>query len=533
VRPRLRFLVAGAVLCALAGAARAADEAAVLRLRAEQLAGEDRCEEALERARRARELAPDDARAALVEGRCALRLKRYPEAVAPLEDARRLAPGSAGIAIDLAQVHYHRGDFAAAETELARAEQEMPDDARVSLYRGLLLLQQAEDADAAASLERAGRLSQDIDPLASYYAGLAWERARERERAEQALRRVEEQAPGSAWAQQASLALERLGEPYRRHWWADFVAGAAYDDNAVLRGSHVVLPPEISNQREGVAFWSVEGGYELLRNPDWSVGAIAGYEGNAYFDLNQFNLQYPSIAAWVDRRVDDASFVRLQPFFGYAWRDADPYLGAVGGNLAYYRFGEVVYDDYLFAVPDDPLVLFAASKASNPDDKALYLAGNERLKRLRDRDGVQYRVGYEHSISLRRGTEVRAGADYYHYESQGDEYIHEHVGVWLGVRQDLFWKLDLDLLAGYAYEPYRKPSTFEDPLAKALNPAEVNTGPRRRDNAWRVSALLERPIRSWLKASLVWRFHDNNSSADVFDYDRHVVGGFLTAAFGG
>ena len=90
VPPRLRSLVACAVLCALAGAVRAADEGAVLRLRAEQLAAEDRCEEALERARRARELLPDDARVALVEGRCALRMNRYSEVIAPLEDARRL-----------------------------------------------------------------------------------------------------------------------------------------------------------------------------------------------------------------------------------------------------------------------------------------------------------------------------------------------------------------------------------------------------------------------------------------------------------
>ncbi|HEY5658929.1 MAG TPA: tetratricopeptide repeat protein [Myxococcota bacterium] len=540
MKPRLASIAVCAALCALAGAALAADEAEVLRLRAEQLAVEDRCEEALSRVRRARELAPEDGRAALVEGRCALRLNRYEEAVVALEDARRLAPDTAGLAIDLAQAHYHRGDFAAAETELARAEQEMPDDPRVSLYRGLLLLEQANDAEAANSLERAGRLKQDIDPLASYYAGLAWERASERERAQEALRRVEQEAPGSAWAQQASLALERLDLPYRRHWWTDFVAGAAYDDNAVLRGNDVVLPAEISNARDGVAFWMVEGGYELLRNPDWSVGAIASYEGNAYFDLNQFNLHSPGIAAWVDRRIDDVSFVRLQPFFGYAWRDADPYVAAVGGDLAYYRryessagrlFGQVVYDDYLYDIPDDATVLQLAALSSEPF-KSLYLAGNERLKRQRDRDGMRYGLGYEHSLSLTGSTSVRAGTDYYHYESQGDEYIHEHVSVWLGVRQDLPWRFDLDVLAGYAYEPYRKPSTYVKPGAKALVPALVNTGPRRRDNIWRVSVLLERPIQRWLKASLTWRFQDNNSNAEVFDYHRHIVGGYLTVTFG-
>jgi Flp pilus assembly protein TadD len=67
-------LLAAAVLAAAALPALAADEAPVLRQRAEQLAASGRCEEALPRARRARELAPQDARAALVEGRCLLRL---------------------------------------------------------------------------------------------------------------------------------------------------------------------------------------------------------------------------------------------------------------------------------------------------------------------------------------------------------------------------------------------------------------------------------------------------------------------------
>ena len=61
----------------------------------------------------------------------------------------------------------------------------------------------------------------------------------------------------------------------------------------------------------------------------------------------------------------------------------------------------------------------------------------------------------------------------------------------------------------------------------------MGTGPKRRDSIWRVSVLLERPILSWLKASLSWRYQDNNSNTDVFEYDRHIAGGFLTATFGG
>jgi len=100
---------------------RAADEAQVLRLKAEQLAAEDRCDEALGVARRARALDASDARAALLEGQCAIRLRRYAESVEPLEAARRLEPGLAEATLYLGVAHFHQGELDAAEREVAEA----------------------------------------------------------------------------------------------------------------------------------------------------------------------------------------------------------------------------------------------------------------------------------------------------------------------------------------------------------------------------------------------------------------------------
>ena len=133
----------------LAGApALAADEAGVLRLSAEQLAAQDRCEEALPRARRARDLAPEDAAAALVEGRCALRLNLYDRAAEALEIAQRLDASIAGLHADLAVAYFHAGRKRDAGRALDAAEAESPGDARVPLYRGLLLLDASENEAA-------------------------------------------------------------------------------------------------------------------------------------------------------------------------------------------------------------------------------------------------------------------------------------------------------------------------------------------------------------------------------------------------
>src|SRR2546426_414258 len=130
VSTRTRSLLAALAVGLAALPARAADEAPVLRQRAEQLAAGDRCEEALPRARRARELDPRDPRAALVEGRCLLRLGQYRQALAPLEAARELDPKLPGASADLAQCHYHLDEIDTANAELDRAERENPNDAR-------------------------------------------------------------------------------------------------------------------------------------------------------------------------------------------------------------------------------------------------------------------------------------------------------------------------------------------------------------------------------------------------------------------
>src|SRR5262249_22781686 len=121
-------LLAALAVALTALPALAADEALVLRQRAEQLAAADHCDEALPRAQRARELDPRDPRAALVEGRCLVRLGKYREALAPLGAARELDPKLPGVSADLAQAHYHLDEIDAASAELDRAERENPND---------------------------------------------------------------------------------------------------------------------------------------------------------------------------------------------------------------------------------------------------------------------------------------------------------------------------------------------------------------------------------------------------------------------
>ena len=47
-----------------------------------------------------------------------------------------------------------------------------------------------------------------------------------------------------------------------------------------------------------------------------------------------------------------------------------------------------------------------------------------------------------------------------------------------------------------------------------------------------LDAALERRITEHLKVSARYRHENNGSNVGVFDYDRNIVGGFLTLEFG-
>jgi tetratricopeptide (TPR) repeat protein len=514
----LRLTVVALAVWFLALEVRAADEGQVLRMRAEQLAAAGECEEAIAKARAAREVAPADAKAPLIEGRCALNLRRYDEAVAALEAAREIDPRYEGLSVDLAAAYYHTGDLDAARSALARAEQENPDEPRVSLYRGLLLMEESEDAAAAASFERASRLDPAMDPLASYYAGLAWERAQDREQAREALERVRERSASSPWAEEAAIALDRLEERESHdtpRWWGVLNIGGEWDSNAVLRGDGIDLPQNISDEDDGRGIWSAEAGVEAFRTEDWAGGAIAGFHGNAYLDLDEFDLQYPSASLWIDRRLDERSFLRFQPYGGYAWVDNSEYLAQGGATLAYHRsfedlgsgrlFSQLTYRDYLFRT-------------------GLLPTGTQLFDDELDRDGWDFLAGYDHAYGIGPDTAVRGGIVYGFYEAEGSEYSHQSFGVNAGLRQGLPFEVILDLEAGYTYQPYRRASVFN------FNAPQM--GSDRRDQLFATRVALERRLLSWLSVTGHWRYHNNESNTRVYDYDRHILGGYFTLSYG-
>lgn len=500
-------------LLLLAAGAYAADESSVLRIRASQLASQGRCDEALLRLDRARALETDDARSALLTGQCLVEGRHYGEALPYLHEANRLDPNSGEVALLLGMTAYQIGEIETANRALARAEDLLPESAEVALHRGLVLLAQSRADEASERFERASRISPNaVEPMASYYAGLAHRHAGRNEEAEVALRRVSELAPGSEWAVQAQAALDSpASRSYSLRRWLVLQAGVDYDSNVALIADGIPVPPSIADRSDGRGVWSLQSGTELFRNEKWGGGVLGDYFGAAYFQETEFDQQYIGGGVWVDRKLGDRSLLRVQPLMGFSWFDSDEFLrfygvraellqswGDPGDGTFYARYS---YDDFRYDIP----------------------GSSSALRNARNRDGHSLLAGYDHSLPLGQATLLEGGPFGRYYASKGTEYDFWGLGLWLAVRRELPFEFAAEIKGSYAYDSYSKPSTFLQPGEKVK---------ARRDRIGTVSVELERPLTEWLTVTAHWRYFNDHSNTQVYDYDRQIVGAFFTVALG-
>ena len=540
-------LLVGAALVVWLTAPPAAAASAV-RERGLQLAREGRCTAALPELEQARSQDPGDAEASLASGQCLIRLQRYGEAADAIEAARAVDADLAGVDVSLAIARYHQERPDEARVALARAEARDPDRANLQLYRGLLLLDEADAEGGVAALERARQLDRGYaEPVSSFYSGLALEGS-DRQRARQALSRVVAEWPDTAWAKEAERALDRL-DASGPQWWVEGSLGVEYDSNVVLKGSGVDLPDEISDEDDWRGVFTASTGSTLYRDELWTLGLMGSYYGTRQDKTREFDTHYPTVSMWLDRVLGDKTVARARYEYGFAWVDDNQYLsehlfegslfrgfgdwGQTAFNLRYAR-ADFLFDT--FDVPDGSGVPGGPCSSTTTCGPPGLNEANER-----NRDGWEIRPGLLHTIPIPdesfpealgiSGASARGGYAYSWYAARGREYAYQEHAFVLGAGANLPAELRFDAEIGFAYRPYRDPSTFPDDTPTDGTEYYL-PGSKKREREWNVAASLERALGEHLSLLLAWRYDDNDSTAAVFDYDRHVVGLHLKGHIG-
>lgn len=513
-----------------------------------QLVYEGRCDEALPEISALRRQ-QDSAPIALIEGQCRIRARDYTGALDALDAAARLDPELADVELYRGVALYQLEEYGEARQAfaLARGHTTEAATAQLELYTGLLQLRDNETRLAAESLDRARVIdAAQVEPIASYYAALAWQSAGERELARESLLRVKAADPDGPWGKRAEELL--AGRSLEERSWASIMAGLEYDSNVVLLGDAVPVPQGISDQSDGRGMWYLEGGAELFHKNKWSGGLAATYAGNAQFNLSQFDIQYPRGNGWIDYEFDAEHILRLRYGIGYAWVGYSPFLFNQDASLTLYKnWGapgntEVgvawIWNDYKFFIAPVPNGTSFSGNCLPPPGLNQPCAPpgvNSQQDRNRDGNSVnpfilhRYRVPGINSDAL-RDVELRGAFAYQHYFAHGADWDFNSYDFLVGLKALLLWDLHLNTSFTYGYRPYLNGSSYPTPPTIDNQVYALSPFPRT-DNIYLFGVDVEKPITDHVSVSARYIYNLNNSNVAVFDYSRNIVGGYVKYKF--
>ena len=534
---RIVPLLAFAISLGITPVVHAADESEVLLLNVRTLAEGGHCGEATEVYSRPE--TPKLPLASLWLGKCAINAKRYAAALSLLDDA--LSGGDetveAHLYTGIAQFHLLRHDLA--RDSLAQAHAKSVEDPQLDLYDGVLLLASGEAEASLNSFRRARSAgSADIDPVASFYAGIALQQAGRPGEAAAEFERAIATAPDSAWADKARAAGSRVGARGPKRSWLQLAVGAEYDSNIVLKGEDVSMPTNAGPRTDPRMVYSVDIGQEVMRSARWEAGVLASFVGSLESKADEFDLAVPSVGGWFDFLIDEQTTLRTRYDFAYKWASGSSFVsGNTLDSTLYYdstagrtELSVLAFQlDYRYQRPD----VTDADPATGTCEVALCGPTGLSEKSERDRDGNGLRVGIAHVLPVggSRDLLLSGGYNYHRYFARGDDYSYQGHEVHAGLEAFLPYDLRLTSDASFMWKPFSHPSSYPDPDHPVRGVEYKLDSSDRSDSVSRFSLAIEKKISDRARIGARYSIIDNHSNTDVFDYRRQVFGAYLTVRF--
>lgn len=188
---------------------------------------------------KARQEDPGSTTAAFFLGMAYKQLMDYKEALGPLEDAVTMAPKIKEALIELIDVNVRLGKTEDAKKWIAVAEQEKIQPANTAFLKGLVMIQEGKNKEAAASFENAKALDPKIAQASDIQIAMIKVRESELKDARQSFESAITADPNSDLAGFARQYLAKVEDTLyaRRPLRFTLSAFGQYDDNMVLKPS--------------------------------------------------------------------------------------------------------------------------------------------------------------------------------------------------------------------------------------------------------------------------------------------------------
>jgi tetratricopeptide (TPR) repeat protein len=398
--------------------------------------------------------------------------------------------------VDLAAILIKVGRTTEADAQLRMALEIEPDRADARLYLGIIAYRQRSYRAAIGHLKQAKELDPDLEVEANYYLGLAEAFSGDLEASAGAFGVVEQTEPNHPLGRSAASLSRQVKDAKKRIWALGLTGGLEYDSNITVTGDGAL------QESDGRGVIRLQGDVRAIDKKRGNLDF--GYDGylGLYFHETEFSQQTHLL--WTAGSVLVGP-VRLSARYDYAFTMLDltekfrqlhrltpaasvP-TGSWGVAQVYYQF---LYLDYLQPVTDPAFL----------------------------RDGPSHSVGANEFIFLPEPfSYARLGARFIRYQPDGTEFAYKGFELSAGGGVQLPWESQLSLVYVFQHRKYDDHSVV-DPFRR-----------KRHDDSHLLTAEWAVPLGRHFTVSVAGSFTFNGSNIQPFDFNRQIVGTYVSYAF--
>ncbi len=414
-------------------------------------------------------------------------------AVQKFSHAVEVEPENSEARMELAVALLALGRRVEAMRQLSRVLELEPERAEAHLYLGIAHYRERQYASAVKRLEQALALDSGLELEASYYLGLAQAFSGNLGASTGAFGVAEQTEPLHPLGRSAASLRQQIATRTRT-WSLSLSGGLEYDSNIALTGAAA----DERDDGRGIVRLRAD-----VRAMEGERGTLDfGYDGylGLYFTEGLFSQQTHLL--WTAGSYQVGA-VRLSGRYDYSFTTLDlgdsfrhlhrltpgaamP-TGDWGVAQVYYQFQ---YFDYLQTVSDPSF----------------------------RRDGPHHSAGVNQFVFLPAPlTHARAGVRGLFFDPKGDEFAFKGFELSGGGGLELPWEAQLELLYVFHLRNYDHKSAF-------------GVGKRRDRSHW-LNLECALPLATGLEVSVAAAFIFNGSNIGDFDYNRQIVGSYLTYRF--
>lgn len=427
-------------------------------------------------------------------GKTYLKMARYEEAARHLNRAWAADPEMSGLRYDMGFLKFSTGDYAGAADLLTRVSREEPNNVLAHYYAGISLYKLERYADAADYFVKSADISPTVYPNGYYYAGICWFKSDSLSKSMDAFEKVLNHPDAGSLADSAEqwLAAVKHREQALRPYRVYVQLGLRYDDNVVLEPDDQDF---FSDESDWATVFYFSGNYDFFSESGFKLGAGYSHYQTWYRDLDEYDLTGSIGSIYGEYGMSPFRF-RLNYMPAYYWADNDSYLRE-----------HTIEPELFWRISPGLLTRLAY--------------------RYRDTDyfGDEGRSGHSNEVAADSywaffggGLRLFGGLGCEDYSATDDDEYYERWRIQLGVLFALPWKLELGLNGQYQEKDYNNRDRFY--------------GVEREDEKLIGTVSLSRPIvYDWLRILGEYRYTNNDSNINDFDYDRNVTTLSVTASY--